>query len=65
MPVVVIKQVLEAIDSQRNIFIKMPATHQEKISSQTNFHRLAGFPHVVGYVDSTHVKIPSPGEEAN
>lgn len=58
----IIKKVSEAICGKRNLFIKMPATHEEKISCQTNFHTVAGFPRVIGCIDGTHIKIRSPGK---
>lgn len=41
-------------------FVKMPS--QENIMKiQSDFHRIASFPRIIGCVDGTHVKIQSVG----
>ena len=59
----VVKKVSHHIALLRDIFIKFPATHEERIKTREKFYRVAKFPRVIGSLDCTHVKILSPGGE--
>lgn len=43
-------------------FVSMPQGREERITTASNFFRLARFPRVIGAMDCTHVKIQSPGK---
>ncbi|KAK5644346.1 hypothetical protein RI129_005646 [Pyrocoelia pectoralis] len=57
----IVTQVTEAIASLRPRYIKFPVTHAEKQIVKEDFYRIARFPHVIGAIDCTHVRINSPG----
>ncbi|XP_023931601.1 putative nuclease HARBI1 [Lingula anatina] len=56
----IIKRVSEGIASLKPQFIRFPEG-QELQNMKLGFWRIAGFPGVVGAIDCTHIKIPSPG----
>lgn len=56
------KRVARAVASKSRRFIKMPATAEEMSRSHLEFYERARFPHIIGAVDGTHVKIQSPGK---
>lgn len=55
----IIKKTSEAIAGLR--YVMMPE-NEEIIAVQNNFFQMASFPHVIGCVDGTHVRIQSPGK---
>jgi hypothetical protein len=57
----IVKQVSFAIARLCPQFIAMPRTQQEINSVKSGFFSLARFPHCVGAIDCTHVKIQSLG----
>ncbi|ENN82712.1 hypothetical protein YQE_00919, partial [Dendroctonus ponderosae] len=56
----IIPKVSRAIASLYTRFIKLPVTEQESSRAMRNFYDIARFPHVIGAIDCTHVKIVSP-----
>lgn len=56
-----IKKVSESIARLKDRYIRMPRTIQERQELQRTFYNVARFPHVIGAIDCTHVKIQSPG----
>ncbi|XP_050518088.1 putative nuclease HARBI1 [Diabrotica virgifera virgifera] len=45
----------------RPVFIKMPATAEERLRVKSGFYALANFPNVICAVDCTHIKYQSVG----
>lgn len=56
----IIRRVSESIARLKNVYITMPEG-REVIDTQTQFHQIAAFPRVLGCIDSTHIRIQSPG----
>ncbi|KAL1489866.1 hypothetical protein ABEB36_013795 [Hypothenemus hampei] len=42
----------------------MPSTEEEQITNARNFYNIAGFPCCIGASDCTHIKVQSPGVDA-
>ncbi|KAE8742545.1 hypothetical protein FOCC_FOCC011955 [Frankliniella occidentalis] len=59
----IIHRVSCAIAELYQQFIYFPRNEREKQESVDAFHAIAGFPQVIGAIDCTHIKIPSPGGE--
>ncbi|KAJ8959561.1 hypothetical protein NQ317_000754 [Molorchus minor] len=59
----IVKKVSEAIASLRDRFINFPEDPHEIDRICTKFYEVARFPRVIGTIDCTHIKIPSPGQE--
>ncbi|ERL89229.1 hypothetical protein D910_06603, partial [Dendroctonus ponderosae] len=57
----IIPKVSRAIASLYSRFVKLPVTEDERSKAMRNFYDIARFPHVIGAIDCTHVKIVSPG----
>ncbi|XP_031334620.1 putative nuclease HARBI1 [Photinus pyralis] len=57
-------KVCRAIASQHRIFIKMPTTEEEMRERSRGFYMISRFPKCIGAIDCTHVKIISPGNNA-
>lgn len=59
----IIARITLHIASHAQVYIKMPRTRESILQNMSNFHRIRGFPRVVGCIDCTHIKILSPGGE--
>lgn len=59
----IIKNVTNAIASLQPQFIYecMPRNDEELQQTKLKFYQIARFPHVIGAVDCTHVRLQSPG----
>lgn len=58
---VIVKEVSIALASLRSLYIHFPQTPEEVENVMVGFYSIAKFPHVIGAVDCTHVRIQSPG----
>lgn len=56
-----VKRVSSAIAARRHHYIRMPDTENEIREMKQKFFQIAHFPHCIGAVDCTHVRILSPG----
>lgn len=56
-----VKKVSRAIAELRSTYIKMPTSPEDLRKTMEEFYEIARFPHVVGAIDCTHVKLQSPG----
>lgn len=45
----------------RNRFIRLPGNELEILNAKTLFHRIGGFPLVIGAIDGTHIRVTSFG----
>lgn len=59
----IIKRVSFQLASLGRTEIKMPQGHEEIIRVCADFYTIRNFPHVVGALDCTHIRITSPGGE--
>ena len=55
-----IRKVIHALAGLRERFVKLPVTRRDVEATKRDFHRLAGFPEVLGAIDCTHVRIICP-----
>ena len=62
----IIDNVTEGLVAIAPQYIQFPRQPQELTAIKQEFHRLAGFPNVIGAIDGTHIAIKSPSttEEA-
>ncbi|XP_047543246.1 putative nuclease HARBI1 [Vanessa atalanta] len=51
------KRVAIALASKSSIYIKMPLNLREETETITKFQSICGFPHIIGAIDCTHIKI--------
>jgi len=57
----IVAKVSQSIASLMKQYVIFPNSQHERARTMTDFHRLAGFPGVLGAVDGTHIAIQSPG----
>jgi len=57
----IVSLVTVAIASLRAEYVKFSETQAEREAVKEEFYRIARFPHVIGAIDCTHVRIQSPG----
>ncbi|RVE44710.1 hypothetical protein evm_010614 [Chilo suppressalis] len=58
------KRVAIALASKSSIYIKMPSSIIEETETIRKFQSICGFPHVIGAIDCTHIKIRKVGGDA-
>ena len=59
----IIARVTEKICRLRNMYIKFPKRREDITIAKELFHDIAGFPHVIGAIDGTHISIKTPKED--
>lgn len=58
------KRVAIALASKSPNYIKMPSNLREETETTQNFQTICGFPHIIGAIDGTHIKIRKVGGDA-
>ncbi|XP_062375194.1 putative nuclease HARBI1 [Sardina pilchardus] len=58
-------QFVDAMLAHTRQFVKMPETPAERRRIKLGFHRVAGFPNIVGAIDCTHISIRTPSVNEN
>ncbi|RVE47019.1 hypothetical protein evm_008301 [Chilo suppressalis] len=58
------KRVAIALASKSSLYIKMPSSIIEETETIRKFQSICGFPHVIGAIDCTHIKIRKVGGDA-
>lgn len=56
----VVDQVIDVLFNKARVDIKMPRNRNEINRTAGKFHRISGFPRVIGAIDGTHIPIKAP-----